>query len=226
MFNGFSEKSGAFLLELAFNNERPWFLAHRQKFEEHVHTPFKALAAESYRLMTARFPDFECSVHISRIYRDARRLFGRGPYKDHLWFTLTDSRVLHEGPSFWFELDPGACGFGMGFWGATPAQMAAYRRGIDANPARFRRLAQTVEELGWTPGGESYKRPRGLRGDPLLDGWYNRRWVSADKSLPLGGVVFTDALPALLVGEWAGLMPLYQFLMEVYLACPEEDRPR
>lgn len=24
----------------------------------------------------------------SRIYRDARRLFGRGPYKDHLWFCV------------------------------------------------------------------------------------------------------------------------------------------
>ena len=25
---------------------------------------------------------------VSRIYRDARRLHGRGPYKDHLWFCV------------------------------------------------------------------------------------------------------------------------------------------
>ena len=32
MFSGFSEKTGSFLWELAFNNERPWFLAHKKEF--------------------------------------------------------------------------------------------------------------------------------------------------------------------------------------------------
>ncbi|MBQ5567911.1 MAG: DUF2461 family protein, partial [Oscillospiraceae bacterium] len=84
MFTGFSEKTGGFLWELSFNNERPWFLAHRQEFEDFVHTPFKALAKDTIDLMNARFPDFEGAAHLSRIYRDARRLFGRGPYKDQL----------------------------------------------------------------------------------------------------------------------------------------------
>ena len=39
MFTGFSEKTGGFLWELAFNNERPWFLAHKQEFEDFVNTP-------------------------------------------------------------------------------------------------------------------------------------------------------------------------------------------
>ena len=90
MFSGFSEKTGAFLWDLAFNNERPWFLAHKQEFEDFVNTPFKAMAADTCAGMKKRLPDFEGSVHISRIYRDARRLFGRGPYKDHLWFTLRE----------------------------------------------------------------------------------------------------------------------------------------
>ena len=46
---------------------------------------FKALAAQTHELMQQRFPDMDCRLHVSRIYRDARRLFGRGPYKDHLW---------------------------------------------------------------------------------------------------------------------------------------------
>ena len=44
MFQGFSKKTGEFLWELAFNNERPWFLAHKDEFEEYVNAPFKALA--------------------------------------------------------------------------------------------------------------------------------------------------------------------------------------
>ena len=51
MFKGFSEKTGSFLWELAFNNERPWFLEHKQEFEELVNVPFKALAQETFKLM-------------------------------------------------------------------------------------------------------------------------------------------------------------------------------
>ena len=76
MFQGFSEKTGAFLWELAFHNERPWFLRHKQEFEDEVNAPFRALAADSFALFSAKYPDFEGRVHISRIYRDARRLFG------------------------------------------------------------------------------------------------------------------------------------------------------
>ncbi len=222
MFTGFSEKTGAFLWELSFNNERPWFLAHRQEFEDWVNTPFKALAADTYAALCARFPHFEGSVHISRIYRDARRLFGRGPYKDHLWFSIKESAVLLEGPMLWFELGPAAYAYGMGFYSATPVQMESFRRSIDANPARFRRLARALERRGWQVDGESYKRPKALHGDALLDNWYNRRRVGLEKSFDLGGAAFTAALPGILTDAFAELMPMYRYLTEVYLSCPEE----
>jgi uncharacterized protein (TIGR02453 family) len=226
MFAGFSEKTGGFLWELAFHNERPWFLAHKQEFEDFVNTPFKALAADSIALMNARFPDFQGAVHLSRIYRDARRLFGRGPYKDHLWFTAADSQALRDGPTFWFEIAPSSYSFGMGFYAVTPAQMEAFRRSIDANPTRFLRLARLLERKGWTPSGEPYKRPKKLHGDVLLDDWYNRRWAGAEKSFDWGGPAYTPALPGILVDAWAELMPMYLYLMEVYRACPREKDKR
>ncbi len=88
MFNGFTPAAGDFLWELAFNNERVWFNEHKEQFEQTVNEPFKALAAETQALMCSRFPEMDCRLHVSRIYRDARRLFGRGPYKDHLWFSI------------------------------------------------------------------------------------------------------------------------------------------
>lgn len=224
MFTGFSEKTGAFLWELAFNNERPWFLAHKQEFEDDVNTPFKALAQDSYTLMGERQPSFEGMVHVSRIYRDARRLFGRGPYKDHLWFTIEDSRTYHRGPSFWFELGPAEYSYGMGFYEATPRQMEFYRRSIDANLPRFRRLAEAVSRGGWVLSGDFYKRPKALHDDALIDAWYNCRWVGVLKRFDLGGAAFTDALPGILVDAWLSLMPMYQFLTEVFLACPEETK--
>ena len=222
MFTGFTEKTGGFLWELAFHNERPWFLEHRQEFEDQVNTPFKALADDTFALMNERFPDFDGRLHVSRIYRDARRLFGRGPYKDHLWFSIKESAVLLEGPMLWFELGASEYAYGMGFYSATPVQMEAFRRSIDANPARFRRLAQALERQGWHVDGETYKRPKALRGDALIDNWYNRRRVGLEKSFDLGGAAYTDALPGILVEAWAELMPMYRYLMEVYLSCPEE----
>lgn len=226
MFTGFSEKTGAFLWDLAFNNERPWFLAHKQEFEDFVNTPFKALAEDTYALLGERMPEFEGLVHVSRIYRDARRLFGRGPYKDHLWFTVADSRLRHEGPGFWFELGPADYSYGMGFYDASPAQMEVYRRNIDANPARFRRLIEAVGRRGWVLGGEPYKRPKALHDDALLDTWYNLRWVSVHRSFDLGGAAYTDALPGIVADAWCELLPLYQFLLEVCLACPDERARR
>ena len=222
MFQGFSEKTGVFLWELAFHNERPWFLAHKQEFEDEVNTPFKALAADTYDIFSARFPDFEGRVHVSRIYRDARRLFGRGPYKDHLWFSVKSSRIAHEGPDFWFLLDKDAYGFGLGFWSASPVQMEAFRKSVDANPARFERIAESVSRKGYALEGEKYKRPKKDLGDEVLNDWVNRKWLTAEKSFDLGGAAFTPELPRIVADAFAELMPLYEYLLEVYLSCPEE----
>ena len=110
----------------------------------------------------------------------------------------------------------------MGFYTVTPAQMAAFRSGIDANPSRFRRLAQGLARKGWTPSGEPYKRPKALHDDPLLDDWYNRRWVGAEKSFDWGAPAYSKELTHILIDAWAELMPMYLYLLEVYHACPPE----
>ena len=48
MFTGFSKETGEFLWELAFHNERPWFLEHKEQFERTLNEPFRALAREVY----------------------------------------------------------------------------------------------------------------------------------------------------------------------------------
>ena len=146
MFEGFTKETGEFLWELRFNNERPWFLAHKEQYERCLNRPFRALAQESWRLLSERYPERDFRVHVSRIYRDARRLFGRGPYKDHLWFSLYTSDK-NEGPSFWFEIGAAGYTYGLGFWSMRPALMERFRRAVDANPARFERLARQAEAL-------------------------------------------------------------------------------
>ena len=223
MFKGFSEKTGNFLWELAFNNERPWFLEHKQEFEELVNIPFKALAQETFKLMELKYPELDVRLHVSRIYRDARRLFGRGPYKDHLWFSIKASAMLLEGPMFWFEIGAADYSYGMGFYSASPAQMDAFRRSIDANPARFERIAKEVESQGFHVTGEQYKRSKGSFDSEVINRWYNRKRVGLEKDFDLGGDAFSENLPVILAEAFASLMPMYEYFMEVYHACPAEN---
>ncbi|MBR6219211.1 MAG: DUF2461 family protein, partial [Clostridia bacterium] len=57
MFQGFSQATGDFLWGLAMNNDRTWFLAHNQEFEDALNGPFRALAADTVEKLNRRFPD-------------------------------------------------------------------------------------------------------------------------------------------------------------------------
>ena len=210
-FTGFTKETGEFLWELAFHNEKPWFEAHRAQFLRSVKEPFDALARETLALMQEKYPDEPYSLHISRIYRDARRLFGRGPYKDHLWFTLWTGEDRHNSPVFWFELGPASYSYGVGFYAATSEQMAAFRRYIDANPAEMERLAKRVAKSEFQLEGEPYKRLKKDVGE-TLNPWYNRKWISLSAEYDHGGALYTEELPGVLTGAFERLMPAYRLL--------------
>ena len=115
MFQGFSRSASDWFWELIFNNERPWFEAHKEEYIRLLKEPFQALAEDTLAEMRRRYPERDFTLHVSRIYRDARRLFGRGPYKDHLWFSIKESTARQQGRSLWFELGAAEYSYGCGF---------------------------------------------------------------------------------------------------------------
>jgi len=225
MFTGFTQETSQFIWDLMFHNERPWFQAHKEEFQRHLKEPFDALARDTHAEMLRRHPDGGYKLHISRIYRDARRLFGRGPYKDHLWFSLKTWDGLLRGPMFWFEIGAAEYSYGMGFYSASPAQMEAYRAAIDANPAFMEGLAQRLRDQSeFRLTGEPYKRPRADRGE-LLNPWYNRKWVGIECGHDFGGPILTPELPQLLCDGFDFLMPYYEFLSRFCTADQRDPRP-
>ena len=105
MFQGFSQETVDFMWGIRFNNEKSWFEANKESYLRSFYTPMKELGAEVQEKLLERFPDSQLNLKISRIYRDARRLFGRGPYKDHLWFSIRQpAEEWVDKPTFWFEL--------------------------------------------------------------------------------------------------------------------------
>ncbi len=224
MFQGFTQETSDFLWDLSFHNERPWFQEHRELYNRVLHVPFHALAEDVHARMNQDFPLADFELHVSRIYRDARRLFGRGPYQDHLWFTLyhRDNR-LTEGPVFWFEISPARFGYGMGFYDASPAEMEAFRSRVDADPAGFERLvSDAVKMRGFHLSGPEYKRMRKDLG-PVINPWYNRKRFSLELEKDFDPALLGPDLTDRLCRVYRRLMPLYEYLYECCLSAREKN---
>ena len=211
-FNGFSPETGTFLWDLAFHNERPWFLEHKEQFLRVLKEPFDELGRDTLALVRQKHPKEPWQLHVSRIYRDARRLYGRGPYKDHLWFTIWDGADRHDNPAFWFQVSASSWGYGMGFYAAGSGQMEAYRRYIEEHTPEMEKLARRLKKNEvFSLDGEDFKRPKKDVGE-LLNPWYNKKWVGFTAEYDLGGDAFSPELPAILAEGYEFLMPYYRLL--------------
>jgi len=218
VFEGFSEKTSEFLWGLALNNEKSWFEAHRAEYEKYLRAPFHDLAVQTAALMEQRFPKAGLKLRITRIYRDARRLHGKGPYKDHLWFTLIGDREDTTGPGFWFEIGPADYSYGMGTYAASADKMEAHRKSIAANPARMEGLAKMFEKQDlFVLGEEDYKKPKGDMGE-LLNKWYNKKQIELICRKEFGEELFSPELPQTLLEGYSFLMPYYEFFSESMFA--------
>lgn len=214
MFQGFTPESVQFLWGIRFNNERSWFEAHKQDYLLHIQQPLRQLAVQVQEQVLQRHPERQLNVHVSRIYRDARRLHGRGPYKDHMWLVLRtpgrDSRSA--GPDFYFEIAPERYSIGMGYYSATPLTMAKLRARIARDPKPMETLARAIaRNSNFHLEGEEYRRPKGSKG-ALLDPWYNRKSIAVSWDRPCEGSLFTAALVEEIADSVDLLLPLFDYL--------------
>lgn len=223
MFQGFSNQTIDFMWGIRFNNEKSWFEAHKQEYLQHFYEPMKALSQEVYAAVTEACPDLGLTSKVSRIYRDARRLRGRGPYKDRLWCSIerpSEQWVSH--PVFWFELSPDDYSFGMGYYMAPAVTMAKFRARLDRDPKPFEALVRQFEKQDrFRLEAEPYKRPKGDPGE-LLCNWYNAKSFSLTCQRTHDAVLYSHALAEELIEGYLELMPFYQYL----LALESDPDPR
>lgn len=213
MFQGFSQEAVDFLWGVRFNNERPWFEAHKQQYRHLVAAPLKELALQTQAAILERHPQLQLEVKVSRIYRDARRLHGRGPYKDHMWFVLRRPRDESAGatPAFYFEIAPEYHSMGMGYYSATPQTMAKFRARIDRDPSRMEELARMLNKQSrFCLEGQQYARMRKDVGE-LLNPWYNRKNIALSWDRNCDGSLFTGQLARELVEGFDFLLPYFLY---------------
>ena len=180
MFTGFTDETVDFMWGIRFNNERTWFEAHKEMYLKEFYQPMKELGEEVYSFIREKRPDYDLIVKVSRIYRDARRLHGRGPYKDHLWFSVRQpAEEWVDKPTFWFELTPDDWSYGMGYWVSKPATMAKLRNRIDRDPATMERLTRMLNgQTEFSLNTVDYKKLRSPAPSEILEPWYRAKYFS------------------------------------------------
>lgn len=212
MFNGYSDKTLEFMWGIRLNNNRDWFTAHKEEYTDHLYQPTLDLGREVYDKFMDKYPKLGLNLHVCRIYRDARRLHGRGPYKDHLWFTIRpENDIWSHQPVFWFEIAPEEWSYGVGFWNADAQTMAAMRRDMDENPQRLEKLVRKMKKDGrFAVQGRDYARKKGET-TPLLAEWYNKKDISVGRSCPIDETLYSPGLADILVDGYSFLEPCYQY---------------
>ena len=217
MFQGFTEKASDFLWGVRFNNYRDWFLEHKAEYLREVQTPLKELGMEVFDALMECYPESDLELHVSRIYRDARRLHDKGPYKDHLWFSIRPEGSDHwtRRPVFWFELRPEGYGYGMGIYEAKPVTMALFRKELDRkSPELLKLLKQLDSQTELVLDAPEYKRPKGTA-EPPLDKWYNRKGLNLSCERGWDEIIGSRAIVDELNRAYRFLMPFHQYVMDL-----------
>jgi len=174
----FTPKLFMFLKDLAENNDREWFKAHQDEYEEHVREPaleFINDFAEPLGKISSHFVVDSRKVggSLFRIQRDTRFSKDKTPYKVNtgMQFRHRAGKDVHA-PGFYVHLQPGGCYMGVGLW--RPETQVAYviRRHIDENQTVWKRASRgkrftDVFEID----GDTLKRPpKGFdEGHPLIE---------------------------------------------------------
>lgn len=218
MFEGFSEETIRFFLDMRFNNNKAYFEENRSRYQSVVVEPFYALIEELTPVMQSIDPMMEVKPYrcLSRIYRDTRFSKDKSPFKDHAWITFKRAgEPKDQSVVFWFELRIDSVDWGMGFWGENRQALDTFRRRMTAQPERISDIiAQcNLPEHHLALDGAVWKRIEIPENIPK----HLVRWYTA-KSLYIGKVfaeqewTFKPSLVKRLTEDYKALAPIYHML--------------
>ena len=132
-----------FLSELKENNNREWFAANKERFEQ-AKKEFEQLGSRLI-MEISRFDEDIKHVDVKdcvfRIYRDIRFSHDKTPYKTHfgIYIAAGGGRKSPRG-GYYLHLDPAGSFFGSGVWMPRPEVLKALRQSIYDNIDEFNEI--------------------------------------------------------------------------------------
>ncbi len=165
-FPGFSPAAFTFLRSLKANNERAWFNAHKETYEDELLWPLRCLVQEVVQEAARRGLPIAGNPKSSlfRIYRDTRFSKNKLPYKTHVSAYLSPTGDKAAQGGVYIHIEPDTCFLGAGFWHPENTTLHRWRTHITAEPDAFEEMAAALAAKNLTLGAEdTLKRmPRGF----------------------------------------------------------------
>lgn len=212
-FGGFPAAAFAWFDDLADNNDRDWFTAHRDVYDNAVRGPLTELLEE----LASGAP-----VWIARPNRDVRFSKDKSPYKTRAYGTI-DGRL-------YAELSPDGLFAGTGAYGMDRGQLERFRAAVDdpESGSEIESIIGSLDAAGIESWGEALKTaPRGYSRD------HPRATLLRHKMLVAGHRLAPDRRAGIgrevavshLTETWTACAPLLAWLDE-HVGPPSEEEPR
>ena len=175
-FGGFPPETLRFLRQLKRNNNREWFLAHKDAYELKVKAPMTELVLALGQAMLLSAPELVVDPKraIFRVYRDIRFSADKRPYKTNVAALFVPRGITkNTGASLYFHIEPTEVLVAGGVYMPDPPTLRALRQHIAdnwedllaiINQRSFRRV------LGNLQGERLVRPPSGFSADhPAID---------------------------------------------------------
>lgn len=132
-----------FFEQLSKNNNKEWFAANRNTYEEEVKKPFRKLVEDVTEKLAKDLPEInrEVSKSIFRINRDIRFAADKSPYKNHTAAVFSRNGTKDEDyPGFYIHFGSEEVAVGGGKYSVSKEQLAKIRQEIFYSNKEFKKL--------------------------------------------------------------------------------------
>ncbi|MBV8151421.1 MAG: DUF2461 domain-containing protein [Candidatus Eremiobacteraeota bacterium] len=221
-FEGFPQRGLRFLRGLERHNDREWFNARKEIYEQDLLAPMRALVNElSEHFSRQGLPLYgDERRSIFRIYRDVRFTHDKRPYKTHMSAYLSPDGGRHTPGGLYVHVSPKESFISAAFYDLEKPLLHRWRREMAEKPAAFSRVLQALRRsrLGLIPPDEEEdslaRLPRGfahLTGSPLAPYFRLRHFLVhhdlesetlASRRLVTHTLRFVDRVVPLLMYGW------------------------
>ncbi|MDQ0689998.1 DUF2461 domain-containing protein [Arthrobacter sp. W4I7] len=202
-FQGIPAGAFEFYKELQDNNNREWWLEHKDSYEALVREPVTLLLAE----LEPRFGPGK----IFRPNRDIRFSQDKSPYKTAQGAFAS----IQEGVGYYLQISAEGLLVGGGYHSHTPAQLARYRNSVDASGTgeSLRHIVEAVGAAGFMVEGEKLKTvPRGYPQDHPRAELLKHKSLSAATDLGQPAWLATPSAAKEIAALWDELRPLVDWV--------------
>lgn len=163
-----------FLEELSRNNNREWFLAHHDAYQESL-SEIKELTStllSEIQKIDKRLVGVNSKDCIFRIYRDIRFSKDKTPYKNHFGIYFAPGGKNSSKPGYYLHIEPNESFFGGGAWMSPTNELFAIRQEIYYNYLTYKTIVEEPDFANEFPNLDSTyinkKAPKGF--DPNFEG--------------------------------------------------------